>query len=866
MSTAERRYSTAEAPPPADEGRNKKKKRERADKGCKLTFRAVVALFTFTLVVVTFVISFIPVTMASLRQADVCVLDKTASVTEVANMRVKKFFELVEAAPQAASMLFTSGAVDPYDRDSLLALAFMTIMSNQPAVSLTYYGFDTGKAYFVWPLNKTENTWEYCESNATQHFHCYQYDPVRLAPNMSALTNDWGPYDPRRRPWYRALYNEPTWAPLYLDWGSSYQVAATLGGPVTLPNGNTIGVMASDISITIISESMWLGLELGNGGGVLYEEGTTVLLSASFPMEINDNLVGADGLVKLNNYTRSKLINEEIVQVLGLAGLDSTTERAVTSSKGFGKRSFLRLIPQAFSGLNLRLVTVILEDDLFKDVRAAFIGGLVGSLVGMLVLAIVSMAVALIVFERPLRDVADRLEVAVDVAVESGTDALGDLQNDDSIIEELASIQNSFVQMTLEMGRLRSFLPDSLLYGVAEQGEKEDESVKASRAGRSKKDGGKSTVDEGKDGDVVSRASSRRKGGGRGGKSGAAPMSLLQVVSNRNLTNARITLLKLRLRDDGRGTNSRFGRPGALEKSLELVVNTVKQSAARTGGVIEHFLGDTFYISFNAVSHVTLHRQKAAECVLFVSHQVKGIVIAPDGTVTLSAAPLGTKAAPAVGVPVGEDAEMRERLSSAGRDKSSVGDKDRFPFPGGIAAGLDSGMALVGNVGGDQLVRHCVLGDLNERCNLLCARCEAVFPTEKNGDMDALPQALLSEEHEETISKGVSLMAVDVYDLRGEVARANTLLREEHADGDGKKTILLTPMRVVDLGNDGEWMYEMQRQERATEFASINGAFAAMRDGDKAKAKELLQKASDEKNAADTRAGRAALAALLAKA
>jgi len=141
-----------------------------------------------------------------------------------------------------------------------------------------------------------------------------------------------------------------------------------------------------------------------------------------------------------------------------------------------------------------------------------------------------------------------------------------------------------------------------------------------------------------------------------------------------------------------------------------------------------------------------------------------------------------------------------------------------------------------------------------------------VFPTEKNGDMDALPQALLSEEHEETISKGVSLMAVDVYDLRGEVARANTLLREEHADGDGKKTILLTPMRVVDLGNDGEWMYEMQRQERATEFASINGAFAAMRDGDKAKAKELLQKASDEKNAADTRAGRAALAALLAKA
>ncbi len=141
-----------------------------------------------------------------------------------------------------------------------------------------------------------------------------------------------------------------------------------------------------------------------------------------------------------------------------------------------------------------------------------------------------------------------------------------------------------------------------------------------------------------------------------------------------------------------------------------------------------------------------------------------------------------------------------------------------------LTAGLSTGPAAVGNMGIDDLKRYCMIGPVVAQASLL-ERLTKCYP----GVSCLAPGTALGD-----IGFDCFYQAVDVLALPG--AKPGVIASLEAVK------------EVTDAIPNTEWMYQLEREERADPFAHVNAAFVSAMDGDADAAERCLEAGSSRKS------------------
>ncbi|MEL7034351.1 MAG: adenylate/guanylate cyclase domain-containing protein [Cyanobacteria bacterium J06592_8] len=159
---------------------------------------------------------------------------------------------------------------------------FLQQIKITPYVNGVYCGEErTGN--FIGVSRNDENTYyQLMISNASTNYkmELYRLD-VRAKPMY--FTQKLDPYDPRKRPWYRATKasSQATWSEVYLDFSTNLPtITASL--PAYSKNGNSfLGVCGADVLLSEELRRFLKGLDIGKSGEAFIMERSGKLVSSS---------------------------------------------------------------------------------------------------------------------------------------------------------------------------------------------------------------------------------------------------------------------------------------------------------------------------------------------------------------------------------------------------------------------------------------------------------------------------------------------------------------------------------------------------------------------------------------------------------
>eukprot|EP00742_Colponemidia_sp_Colp-10_P017086 GILJ01019627.1.p1 GENE.GILJ01019627.1~~GILJ01019627.1.p1 ORF type:complete len:680 (-),score=53.07 GILJ01019627.1:420-2459(-) len=160
------------------------------------------------------------------------------------------------------------------------------------------------------------------------------------------------------------------------------------------------------------------------------------------------------------------------------------------------------------------------------------------------------------------------------------------------------------------------------------------------------------------------------------------------LFGNRVLTDREVSIAIVNIVQFHRYTQGKL--KAEITKEHADVVKLVYSTARRCGGVLETFMGDKFYVSFNSTSKCQHHAVAATCFALEVSNVInKEALAAQHRTVTRK----GTSDAPAGLPPLGR---IKSLFSAA---------------PCGVTCGVSTGHALVGPMGTNNIRRHTIISN-----------------------------------------------------------------------------------------------------------------------------------------------------------
>ena len=289
----------------------------------------------------------------------------------------------------------------------------------------------------------------------------------------------------------------------------------------------------------------------------------------------------------------------ELNDVMPVSSVVAFTDR-VKLSTGYHFVSIVEIRPSLnASNMAWRFVLITPEDDILGEVYRGRDWALVSTALVFVVSMGIAWSMATILF-RPLNRIAERMY---------RTACLQDDDDDElpSVLHEVSVIQNAYAIMKRELDKLKSFVPMSVLAGGDDDKEEEEESERDSlipneTPGQSQKRRDTNNEDSASQ---ASAASSKKSIAGK------APPSALQLGSK--LATKRVSVLAVNILMFHAAAKALKEHIGTMHGAVTVALLEAVRDAK---GIMEHFHGDRFTVTFNAANSVSAHAKAACRAAL----------------------------------------------------------------------------------------------------------------------------------------------------------------------------------------------------------------------------------------------------------
>jgi diguanylate cyclase (GGDEF)-like protein len=217
-------------------------------------------------------------------------------------------------------------------------------------------------------------------------------------------------YDPRTRPWYqKAMTTEPVWSAIYNDFTSA-EPTITLAKAVYRENHSLIGVVATDVTLKVLSDFL-RNMDISKNGiaYIIDADGYVVATSAQeLPFKRTQGKV----VRLLANEMKAPLLNEIHQKSYEWQKQILAGDKTVASTKQLELSSGTVSVAVSSlgrkQGLNWITVVAVPRDDFMGDIK----NGFTQSVAIAIACIIIALVIGLIIVERVVRDIRKLTEAA----------------------------------------------------------------------------------------------------------------------------------------------------------------------------------------------------------------------------------------------------------------------------------------------------------------------------------------------------------------------------------------------------------------------------------------------------------------------
>ena len=210
------------------------------------------------------------------------------------------------------------------------------------------------------------------QANTSTNHHLLTFTADYLgAPNL--VNRDAGPYDPRKRPWYKSAVTaeQPIWSDVYVSFSQKLPTI-TASQPVYDPVGHHImGVCATDVLLSDDLRSFLSDLNIGKTGQAFILNRKGELLSTSSDDPLTQGKGADQSLIRAEN-SYNPLVKASTQHLLErFSNLDAVDRSLQSDFTLNGQRQLLQITPfQDHYGLDLLIVVVLPESDFMAQIQS----------------------------------------------------------------------------------------------------------------------------------------------------------------------------------------------------------------------------------------------------------------------------------------------------------------------------------------------------------------------------------------------------------------------------------------------------------------------------------------------------------------
>ncbi|MDB9517817.1 ATP-binding protein [Roseofilum reptotaenium CS-1145] len=256
------------------------------------------------------------------------------------------------------------------ERDPNLAQFFFKKMGLFEQISFIQVANENREFYGIQRLDDHSlNIWN-SDRTTDYNLHVYATDPQGQPTQILNISPN---YDPRTRDWYiaPATKHQSVWSEIY-TYLASPKLALTFGDPVYNPEGELVGVVATDFTLLDINQFL-SELKIGKTGQAFILERSGLLVANSTgenPFSVNAGENTLERLLAINSENQlTQLTAQFLEQKFGDFNHISQLEKLIC--KVNGKRHFVQVLPyQDRWGLDWLVVIVMPEKDFIAEINA----------------------------------------------------------------------------------------------------------------------------------------------------------------------------------------------------------------------------------------------------------------------------------------------------------------------------------------------------------------------------------------------------------------------------------------------------------------------------------------------------------------
>ena len=292
----------------------------------------------------------------------------------------------------------------------------------------------------------------------------------------SAIVGSYEGYDPRTRPWYAPVKENPTvqWSEIYINMDEKNEATISSLVPIIDNFGNFKGVADIDVKLSGINE--FLTTEINKGNGIIYivdEEWSVIAhsLETETVKVTSQNPPEGELFLAVSSENRVESASANYL-IKNTASNDIVHRFDIDGEKYFAMISALE-DPQ---GLKWRIVTVIPENDLLGVVRSRQILSTIG-IVGLILIASI---LGLIILTRVVRPIRKASMIASEISKGNWDTQIThdrfDFYETNQLIHALSvmidNLKSSFYEIKISQEKYQSLVEnvDNMIYSISKEG------------------------------------------------------------------------------------------------------------------------------------------------------------------------------------------------------------------------------------------------------------------------------------------------------------------------------------------------------------------------------------------------------------
>ncbi|MBW4679864.1 MAG: diguanylate cyclase [Microcoleus vaginatus WJT46-NPBG5] len=309
----------------------------------------------------------------SFRNGQKAVNDLTTQLQTAATARIEERFRPYLETPHIVNQInldaIEQGLLRPRDLSSMESYLLKQLNLFQ-AVGYIQWGNEFGEFVGVARV-RNDGTLNIEAADASTKNNFYTYT-VNSKGHREKRLRDNGPYDPRKRPWYKAAIQQgkPGWSPVYLGYGTEEVVTDAIV-PVYDKNGKKLGVLGTTLFLSQIGDFL-RNLKISPSAQSFIVERSGLLIASS---TLDKPFVMRNGQAERMKATESKDIliratAEYLIKRFGNLSEINSSQSLTFQLKD--QQEFLQITPLRDNrGLDWLIVVVVPEADFMEQIHAS---------------------------------------------------------------------------------------------------------------------------------------------------------------------------------------------------------------------------------------------------------------------------------------------------------------------------------------------------------------------------------------------------------------------------------------------------------------------------------------------------------------